>query len=225
MEEGGRYVNERSWQVKKRWMYIWGTVCISFLLLVGGAMIYYTKLVQQPQVVEAYAVASLSTQYKLQEDETVLQRYMTPVPDQLIIINRDTNELAFFQNGELVEVFPISTGKSSSPTPEGVFPIVNKIKNRPFYKFNIPGGDPRNPLGDRWLGLDIFDTNGTTYAIHGNSNPATIGHHISNGCIRMYNDDVRRLFELVQVGTFVIIQDFDESWDEVAFQHGFKVYV
>jgi lipoprotein-anchoring transpeptidase ErfK/SrfK len=203
---------------------IWGICCMVALFLSGGG-ITYAKASQQTKEVKVRSVASINTQYKLQDDDTILKKYLTPAPDQLIIINRSSNELAFFQSGKLVHVYKISTGKGGSPTPEGVFPIVNKIKNRPFYKFNIPGGDPRNPLGDRWLGLDIFGTEGTTYAIHGNSNPSTIGYHVSNGCVRMYNDDVRSLFELVKVGTLVIVQDFNEPWDVIALQHGFKVYV
>ncbi len=200
---------------------IWG---IFVGLFVFGGSVTYAKA-SQPMEIQVHSVAAMTTQYKLQEDETALKKYLTDVPRQLIIINRERNELAFFQDGKLVHVYPISTGKSGSPTLEGVFPIVNKIKNRPFYKFNIPGGDPRNPLGDRWMGLDIFGTEGTTYAIHGNSNPSTIGYHVSNGCIRMYNDDVRSLFELVQVGTLVIIEDFTAPWDVIALQHGFKVYI
>nr|WP_279664256.1 L,D-transpeptidase [Ectobacillus ponti] len=170
------------------------------------------------------AAAFPQRQGELPQDEKTLQQYLLPVPQQLILINRESNQLAFFQEGRLVKVYRISTGKRATPTPAGVFPVVNKIKNRPFYKFNIPGGDPRNPLGDRWMGLDIDGTNGTTYAIHGNSNSATIGYHVSNGCIRMYNEDVRSLFEQVAVGTVVIIGDFDAPWAAIALQHGYKLY-
>ncbi|MGG0587404.1 L,D-transpeptidase [Priestia megaterium] len=71
--------------------------------------------------------------------------------NQLIIINKSTNTLAFYDRGKLVRTFKVATGRQMSYTPEGTFSIVNKIKNRPYYKDNIRGGDPRNPLGDRWL--------------------------------------------------------------------------
>src|SRR5574342_523827 len=70
---------------------------------------------------------------------------------QLIIINKKTNTLAFYNAGKLVKTFSVATGRSRDLTPEGTFRIVNKIKNRPYYTGNIPGGDPRNPLGDRWM--------------------------------------------------------------------------
>ncbi|MBE4907158.1 L,D-transpeptidase family protein [Bacillus luteolus] len=143
---------------------------------------------------------------------------------QLIIINKQTNELAFYENGELVRVFKVATGRSESLTPEGTFRIVNKIKNRPYYKDKIPGGDPRNPLGDRWLGLDARGTYGTTYAIHGNNNPASIGTYASAGCVRMHDDEVRWLFERVEKFTTVIITNTTESFDTIAASHGFEPY-
>ncbi|PMU46559.1 N-acetylmuramoyl-L-alanine amidase, partial [Pseudomonas sp. GP01-A3] len=77
---------------------------------------------------------------------------------QFIIINKAINRLAFYENGKLVKEFKVATGRSQELTPEGKFKIVNKIVNRPYYKENIPGGDPRNPLGNRWLGLNARGT-------------------------------------------------------------------
>lgn len=57
----------------------------------------------------------------------------------LIIINKSTNQLAYFENNKLSKVFKVATGKLPSYTPEGKFKIVNKITNRPYYTGNIPG--------------------------------------------------------------------------------------
>ena len=65
----------------------------------------------------------------------------------------------------------------------------------------IPGGSPRNPLGEAALTL-----RGGDYAIHGTNNPASIGGFVSHGCIRMYNRDIRELYRLVNVGTPVVVQ-------------------
>lgn len=54
-------------------------------------------------------------------------------------------------------------------------------------------------LGTHKLGL------GDGYLIHGTNQETSIGDAVSHGCIRMYNDDVARLFELVPVGTPVYI--------------------
>jgi lipoprotein-anchoring transpeptidase ErfK/SrfK len=64
----------------------------------------------------------------------------------------------------------------------------------------IPGGSPRNPMGDAVLGL-----NRGNYAIHGTNNPSSIGRFVSHGCIRMYNQDIRDLYRRVNIGTQVFV--------------------
>lgn len=141
----------------------------------------------------------------------------------LLIINKENNKLAFFQNGEKVRVFDVATGRTMELTPEGKFKIVNKIKNRPYYTDNIPGGSPENPLGDRWLGLNARGTWGTTYAIHGNNNKNSIGKYVSAGCIRMYNDEIHWLFEKVRVGTPVLITTSKANFSHLAAKTGYEV--
>ncbi|MEG6616059.1 L,D-transpeptidase family protein [Peptococcaceae bacterium 1198_IL3148] len=119
-----------------------------------------------------------------------------------ILINKGTNQLAFYQDNRLTKVFPIATGSHPSFTPEGNFYIANKIINPPYYKKNIPGGSPYNPLGPRWLGLSYP---GGAYGIHGNSNAASIGTYASEGCIRLYNQDIIWLYDQVFIGTPVKI--------------------
>ncbi|MEH7375998.1 L,D-transpeptidase family protein [Neobacillus drentensis] len=142
---------------------------------------------------------------------------------KLIIINKTTNRLAYFENGQFKKQFKVGTGRQRSYTPEGKFKIVNKIKNRPYYKGHIPGGDPRNPLGNRWLGLNARGTWGTTYGIHGNNNPSSIGGYVSSGCIRMYDNEVEWLFNQVPTGTPVIITSSGKSFNAIATANGYKV--
>ena len=54
-------------------------------------------------------------------------------------------------------------------------------------------------LGTRRLNL------GDGYGIHGTNKPETVGQAVSHGCVRMRNEDIERLFELVPVGTPVYI--------------------
>ncbi|MFY4776076.1 L,D-transpeptidase [Metabacillus sp. RGM 3146] len=142
---------------------------------------------------------------------------------QLIIINKSTNTLAFYDNGKLSKVFRVATGRNDSFTPEGTFKIVNKIKNRPYYKLHIPGGSKQNPLGDRWLGLNARGTYGTTYAIHGNNNASSIGKYISGGCVRMYNQDVHWLYDHVNKFTKVRILHSTKTFDTIARSSGYAL--
>ncbi|MGG0177836.1 L,D-transpeptidase family protein [Gottfriedia acidiceleris] len=138
---------------------------------------------------------------------------------QLMIINTRTNKLTFYRNGNIVKTFTVATGKSSTPTPTGKFVISNKVKNRPWYKGNIPGGDPRNPLGNRWLGLSV----GAAYGIHGNNKESSIGQSVSSGCVRMHNSEIQWLFEQVNVGTTVIIANSSNSNGNIASSYGFSI--
>jgi lipoprotein-anchoring transpeptidase ErfK/SrfK len=64
----------------------------------------------------------------------------------------------------------------------------------------IPPGSPHNPMGVAAMTLA-----GTDYAIHGTNQPSSIGHFVSHGCIRMFNEDVTDLFSRVTVGTPVVV--------------------
>lgn len=123
-----------------------------------------------------------------------------------VVINRTNRTLkAYDKSGVLLLSTRCAVGKPSTPTPTGTFKIVNKIVNRPYYKNNIPGGDPRNPLGSLWMGLSI--AGGQTYGIHGNNNANSIGYAVSGGCIRVDNTILKQLYAMCIVGTTVIISD------------------
>lgn len=142
---------------------------------------------------------------------------------QLLIINKQTNTLAYYNNGKLVKTFRVATGRSRDLTPEGKFRIVSKIVNRPYYKGHIPGGDPRNPLGNRWMGLEARGTYGSTYGIHGNANESSIGKYVSSGCVRMHNEEVRWLYDQINMYTTVIITYSNSSFDAIAKANGYNV--
>lgn len=64
----------------------------------------------------------------------------------------------------------------------------------------VPGGHPRNPLGNRAMYLGS-----SMYRIHGTDAPWTIGEAVSKGCIRMFNEDALDLYNRVPVGTRVLV--------------------
>jgi lipoprotein-anchoring transpeptidase ErfK/SrfK len=73
-------------------------------------------------------------------------------------------------------------------------------RDRPSLPSVIPGGSPRNPMGEAALTLS-----GGTYAIHGTNAPGSIGGFVSYGCIRMHNRDIVDLYQRVSVGTPVVV--------------------
>lgn len=135
---------------------------------------------------------------------------------QLIIVNTKYNKLSFYNNDKLVKTFNVASGKPSTPTPTGKTKVANKIVNRPYYSGGIPGGHPNNPLGNRWIG--IFG--GSTYGIHGNNKESSIGKHVSGGCIRMHNAEIRWLFPQVNVGCTVLIDYSTKTDAQIAKKYG-----
>jgi len=132
-----------------------------------------------------------------------------------IVINKGTNQLAFYEDGFLAGVFPVATGYRPEFTPEGSWTTVFKTAypswRNPEGGPVIPGGVPENPLGPRWLGLDALGTGGSNYGIHGNNSPSSIGTYASSGCIRMYNKDIVWIYDRVPVGTPVDIINTGED--------------
>jgi lipoprotein-anchoring transpeptidase ErfK/SrfK len=93
-------------------------------------------------------------------------------------------------------------------------PPAEMIARQPYLPRFMAGG-PGNPLGARAMYLG-----GTVYRIHGTNAPATIGTHVSSGCIRLTNEDVADLYSRVNVGTRVIVLPMDRSADIATGRHG-----
>jgi lipoprotein-anchoring transpeptidase ErfK/SrfK len=74
-------------------------------------------------------------------------------------------------------------------------------RDKPNLPEVIPGGAANNPMGAAALTM-----RGGEYAIHGTNNPDSIGGFVSYGCIRMYNRNIRRLYDMVEIGTPVIVE-------------------
>lgn len=130
-----------------------------------------------------------------------------PTEGKWIVINKSKRILTLYKGKEVIKKYPIAQGKLPSYTPEGKFSIATKIVNPWWggggYAKPVKGGVPENPLGYRWMGLSLGG--GSSYGIHGNNSPYSIGTNVSHGCIRMINSDVEELFEIVPLYTKVWI--------------------
>jgi len=124
------------------------------------------------------------------------------IPQSHIVVNLPSRTLDYYNNNQLVKTYSVAIGKPSTPTPLGSFLINQKEVNPWWYpprrKTVVPSG-PNNPLGYRWLGFAPL------YGIHGTNTPWEVGGSVSNGCVRMFEEDVEELFELVTYGTGVNI--------------------
>lgn len=119
-----------------------------------------------------------------------------------IEVHTRPNILWLKQGVHYVKKYSVSTGEKGN-TPLGNFKIANKVVNPTWYYENevFAPGDPKNGLGTRWLGFDLKG-----YGIHGTIEPEKIGQPASLGCVRLRNEDAEELFDLIPIGTSVVIK-------------------
>jgi len=133
---------------------------------------------------------------------------------QGIIINLSEMRLYYFHKKskeQLVTTFPIGIGDDGVETPMGKFKISHKIINPPWYvpesikkeRPELPAVVPPGP--DNPLGTHAMRLSGLSYLIHGTNRPWAVGRKVTHGCIRLYPEDIPQLFDMVPVGTEVII--------------------
>lgn len=137
--------------------------------------------------------------------DTLAEKY--PV---LLVADRATFKLRFYQKLNLVKEYTVAVGAIGFATPAGLYHIQNKAVDPAWTVPDsdwagdlrgkvIPGGTADNPLKARWLG--IYDGAG----IHGTDQTETLGSAASHGCIRMDIPDVIELYEEVPVGAPIYI--------------------
>jgi lipoprotein-anchoring transpeptidase ErfK/SrfK len=105
--------------------------------------------------------------------------------------------LTLFRSGDEVKVIDIAVATDNTPTPGGLYYITELVKTP------NPGG----AYGPYAYGLSGFSDVHQTFnggpgqlGIHGTNQPQLIGQKVSNGCIRMRNDDITALAEVLPLG-------------------------
>lgn len=153
----------------------------------------------------------------ISENLIVPSQFILPqVPRKGIVINVAELRLYYYsKDSKTVMTFPIGIGRKGEETPLLNTKIIQKEINPTWYpakstrleakeqgivlpRFVRPG--PDNPLGNFAMRLGA-----PSYLIHGTEDPTGVGIRSSAGCIRMYEEDVKKLFGLVSVGTPVRI--------------------
>jgi lipoprotein-anchoring transpeptidase ErfK/SrfK len=132
-----------------------------------------------------------------------------PTDPVSVLVDLDTRWLLCLEGEEVVASWPVGVGRVGEETIAGRFTVGEKQENPPWFPAGremIPFGDPRNPLGTRWRGW-FRDGVKTSYGIHGTKDPTSIGKAESDGCIRLRNEDVEALFELVPLSSPILVQE------------------
>ncbi len=116
------------------------------------------------------------------EDESVYRLFPSSIP-----ASEDLTRLG------RTEIIKRVEGPSWAPTP-------SMKKSNPEWPDFVAPGDPNNPMGTHslWLSWQY-------YRIHGTHDTRKIGRKSSNGCIGLYNEHIKQLYDLTQVGTQVLL--------------------
>ena len=128
-----------------------------------------------------------------------------------IEVSLDDRRLRVLDGDQVVMDVPVAIGQPSRPTPTGSFTVTDIV----------PSTDPAGSYGPVALALDGYsealddfpgenamdspNARAPVLALHGTNRPVSVGSATSNGCPRLFNDDVVRLAQLVPAGTPVRI--------------------
>jgi|GEM_PF-845288 len=122
--------------------------------------------------------------------------------DHHVRVRLEDYELDLFQNGKLVDTYPVGLGKEGTPTPGGTYYVT--IKMRP--------SNPAGAYGQLAMGISGFSEQlpdwpgGGQVGIHGTNDESSVGSSVSHGCIRLHNEDILELNPSVPLGTPVFIE-------------------
>jgi lipoprotein-anchoring transpeptidase ErfK/SrfK len=119
-----------------------------------------------------------------------------------IVVDLSERKVRFYRHGRLTLQSTAAVGSSATPTPLGRYYVNQRL---------VPS-DPGGPFGPGAIGISAFSpvltswAQGGPVAIHGTNEPWSIGRAVSNGCIRLPNPVLKRLFAQAPAGTPVIIR-------------------
>ena len=119
-----------------------------------------------------------------------------------IVVDLSARRVTLYRNGRKAIETPAAIGSSATPTPTGRYYVNQRL---------VPS-DPSGPFGPGAIGISAFSdvltgwTQGGPIAIHGTNQPWSIGRAVSNGCVRVPNHVLRRLFRATLAGTPVVVR-------------------
>ena len=120
-----------------------------------------------------------------------------------LVVRLRAHRLQLWKKRHLLASYPVATGTASTPTPRGLFYIVELLQP------SNPGGS----YGPFSFGLSAHSYVLKTFAggdgrvgLHGTNEPGLIGSSVSHGCIRLRNAAVRRLAHILPLGTPVYVR-------------------
>ena len=131
-----------------------------------------------------------------------------------LVLNLGDQRLYHFKtDGKTVVSYPVGIGREGWSTPTGRTKVIRKREKPTWYvpksiraeRPDLPAVVPPGP--DNPLGLHALYLGWTAYLLHGTNRPYGIGRRASHGCVRLYPEDIARLYGEVAIGTPVTVVD------------------
>ena len=119
-----------------------------------------------------------------------------------IVVDLSDRRVTLFRDGKRVLQAATAIGSAATPTPTGRYYVNQRL---------VPA-DASGPFGPGAVGISAFSevltgwAQGGPIALHGTNQPWSIGRPVSNGCLRLRNDVIRRIFGTALAGTPVLIR-------------------
>jgi hypothetical protein len=137
------------------------------------------------------------------------QELRIPTDPPSVLVDLGARWTLFLLGDEVAGSWPVGIGRPGEETPPGEYTVKDKLENPAWMKVGqepIPFGDPRNPLGSRWVGW-AAGSRTTSFGFHGTTEPESIGQASSDGCVRFRDADIEVLFEILPEGTPILVRD------------------
>lgn len=109
-----------------------------------------------------------------------------------VVIDLNTKTLTMYKNNTPV-IIPVAIGKSSTPTPTGIFSVKRKVKDPIDYSHVTGARIADGTYGD--YAIHICNELNQCIGIHGTNDQSSISRRVSAGCVRIGKDDERLVFE------------------------------
>jgi hypothetical protein len=130
----------------------------------------------------------------------------TDIPN--VLVDLDARLVVYRLGSEAVRVWRVGIGREGHETPIGTYTVGEKLErpsHMPIGGKQLPYGHAENPLGTRWIAWNSAGKN-SSFGFHGTSDPDGVGERVSEGCVRMRNEDVEELFELLPKDARIVVQ-------------------
>ncbi|EAZ91007.1 L,D-transpeptidase [Crocosphaera chwakensis] len=124
-----------------------------------------------------------------------------------VVLNLKERKVYVYQDDQVIANYPVAIGKPGWETPRGEFSVIQMVEDPQWknpWNGRVSAAGPNSPLGERWIGF--WREGGKYIGFHGTPGEHVMGQAVSHGCVRMRNQDVKALYELVQTGIPVIVQ-------------------